>query len=164
MLIPSFLPFALMLHLIIAVFVYGDDTVLPSPRVVFTDEAWTENFHALLQQVSASPWDVLHLASKLHRLSSLPFFILLLAVMVTMALANTAGRAFMSLLFFVVELVTCSRRGKVANLPRSTFTGPYAVVLPEDKVDKKVDDARLRVGCVRLPGCWWGGRVGGVAG
>ena len=39
------LPFAIIIHLVVAVWVYGNNGVLPSPDVVFPSEIWSDKYH-----------------------------------------------------------------------------------------------------------------------
>ena len=128
------LPYSALLHILVAVWTFGDSSVLPSPQMSFIDYDLTNMYQTVMLKLSQSRGDVLHLGKMLSRLIVFPHVMLLIVLITAYLLQTTVGQLVAALLRRLGHILTRGHRcrpinSRVAKM-RPQFTGPYAVQLP----------------------------------
>jgi hypothetical protein len=65
--VTQLLPYAVAIHAVVAVYVYGDETVLTTPDMRLGDAEITESYLKFMQGFANSKYDVFQLGGKLQR-------------------------------------------------------------------------------------------------
>jgi hypothetical protein len=149
------LPYAVLIHTLVALFVYGDNDVLPSPPTRFTDPIYTERFHAALGALRDSRFDVMEISTILRRMSVFPSLVLLCALLVSYVVWKTMGGFITVVGKRLLWLITCGvlssfDDGMVKERPM--YTGPYLLRIPGVEGKEPVfDDIHARAGWQLIP-------------
>jgi hypothetical protein len=144
------LPYAVAIHTAVAVYVYGDETVLVSPDMNLGDAEITEAYLKLMQQFANSKYDVPQLGDKLQRAVVGPPVVIFCVMVLLWLLSTTPLQHVWNLIRRPIWLCTkgkyCLPHSRHAlSKVRPQFTCPYVARLPAG-TSSAVPDARMRAG------------------
>jgi hypothetical protein len=126
------LPWLVVLHAIVAVWVFGDDRVLPSLPITDVPVDVADTVDSRLRSYASSSWDVLSVGQRLRRMSAFPF-----AVIAVVGIVIAVLQLLLALLSRLLSaLCTCCPRSSTGSARRRLpmFTGPFAVPVPSQCV------------------------------
>ena len=133
-------PYAVVLHLLVAFWTFGQADVMPSPTQVFGDATFTTIYQQWMDSYHSTGLDVFNIAPRASRVLVFPAIFMFFMLFVAWFMRTAGGKWFLGIFQRAVWLATggrhCTPRNLRVQKARPQFSGPYVVQLPVGSTSK----------------------------